>query len=57
MVSFYRRGGDAEATPVLPNDELDRLARPSAGLSIGGGVRGTRSGLPNCMPEENESVV
>lgn len=42
---FYRSGGEAEPPPVLPRDEVDRLASASAGLSAGGGVLGTRSGL------------
>lgn len=40
-----------EAIPVLPSDEVDRLASQSAALSISGGVLGTRSGLPICTPE------
>lgn len=43
-----------EATPVLPNDELDRLAWLSSGFSTRGGVLGTRSGLPECTPEEHK---
>lgn len=46
-----------EATPVLPRDELDRLAWLSSGLSTRGGVLGTRSGLAECMPEEKRSVT
>lgn len=26
LVKLYRRGGEVEATPVLPSDEVDRLA-------------------------------
>lgn len=26
LVRLYRRGGEMEATPVLPSDEVDRLA-------------------------------
>lgn len=50
----YLSGGEMEATPVLPNDELDRLAWLSSGFSTRGGVLGTRSGLPECTPEENK---
>lgn len=39
-----------EAAPVLPSDEMERLASPSAGLSGSGGVFGTRSGLPDSVP-------
>lgn len=53
---FYRRGGEVETTPVLPCDEVDRLASQSAGLSTSGGVRGTRSGLPDCTPEEKKDI-
>lgn len=53
---LYLSGGEMEATPVLPKDELDRLAWLSSGLSPRGGVLGTRSGLPDCTPEENKSV-
>lgn len=42
-----------EPTPVLPSDEVDRLATQSAGLSTGGGVLGTRSGLSDATPENN----
>lgn len=42
-----------EAMPVLPNDDVDRLASQSAGLSANGGVLGTRSGLPDCTPENS----
>lgn len=52
FVKLYRRGGEVEATPVLPSDEVDRLATQSAGLSAGGGVLGTRSGLPEATPEK-----
>lgn len=38
------------ASPVLPNDEVERLASPSAVFSVSGGVLGTRSGLPDCTP-------
>lgn len=55
-VKLYLSGGEKEATPVLPNDELDRLAWLSSGLSPRGGVLGTRSGLAECTPEENKSV-
>lgn len=54
-VKVYRRGGEVEATPVLPSDEADKLASESAGLS-NGGVLGTRSGLPICTPERKISV-
>ena len=39
-----------EATPVLPSDEVERLASLSAGLSSGGVLR-TRSDLPDSTPE------
>lgn len=55
-VTLYLSGGETEATPVLPNDELDRLAWLSSGLSTRGGVLGTRSGLAECTPEEKQSV-
>lgn len=53
---LYRRAGEVEATPVLPSDEVDRLASQSVGLSTSGGVLGTRSGLPECTPENKESI-
>lgn len=40
---------------MLPSDEEDRLATQSAGLSTGGGVLGTRSGLPDVTPENNQN--
>lgn len=46
----YCKGGDVETSPVLPNDEVDRFASQSAGFSTGGGVLGTKSGLPDCTP-------
>lgn len=46
----YRSGGEMEATPVLPNDGVEK----SAGLSSSGGVLGTRSGLPCCTPKNKE---
>lgn len=48
---LHLRAGEVQATPVLPSDEVDKLASQSAGLSINSGVLGTRSGLPECMPD------
>lgn len=56
-MKLYRKGGEAEGTPVLPSDEVDRLASQSARLSTSGGVLGTRSGLPDCPPESKESIT
>lgn len=55
-MKLYRRGGEVGATPVLPRDEVDRLASQSAEFSTSGGVLGTRSGLPDCTPESKESI-
>lgn len=55
MVMPYLNGGEEEASPVLPSDEVERLASKSAPLpSTSGGVLGTRSGLPDCMPEKKQ---
>lgn len=51
----YRRGGQVEVTPVLPCDEVDKLAWLSAGFSTSGGVLGRRSGLPDCTTVDKES--
>lgn len=45
-----------EGIPVLPSDEVDRLASQSAEFSTCGGVLGTRSGLPNCTPDSKSSI-
>lgn len=56
VLIYYRRAGEVEATPVLPSDEVDRLASLSAGLSTSGGVLGTRSGFPDCMPRNRTPI-
>lgn len=55
LVKLYCRGGELESTPVLPNGEEDRSAWQSTGFSTSGGVLGTRSGLPDCMPENKSN--
>lgn len=55
-MKLYRRGGEVGATPVLPSDEVDRLASQSAEFSRSGGVLGTRSGLPDGTPGNKESI-
>ena len=46
----HRSGGEDEVSPVLPSDDMDRLAWPSPAPTASGGVLGTRSGLPACTP-------
>lgn len=46
-VELYWKGGELGSTVASPSDEDDK----SAGFSAGGGVRGTKSGLSDCTPE------
>lgn len=49
---LYCKGGELGSTAASPCDEDDK----SAGLSAGGGVLGTRSGLSGCTPENKEEI-
>jgi hypothetical protein len=52
----YCSGGEEEVSPVLPNEDVEKLASASPDPPARGGVLGTRSGLPDCMPEQKEGV-
>lgn len=57
VVWRYLRGGEDDVTPVLPCEELDIFdAANSLELPAKGSVCGSRSGLPDCMPEDDNQT-
>lgn len=54
LVWRYLRGGEDDVIPVLPCEELEIFdAANSLELPAKGSVCGSRSGLPDCMPEDD----
>lgn len=57
LVWRYLRGGEDDVIPVLPCEELGIFdAANSLELPAKGSVCGSRSGLPDCMPEDDNHI-